>query len=67
MWPPAIPYRRLLDSDTGHELGLFDRGLHRVDRCVQVDDDALPQPAGRRRSKTDDVHGPVVLQLHDDA
>jgi hypothetical protein len=61
------PDRCAFDGDAGHQFGLLDAGLDRVDRGVQVDDHALSEPSGRCGAKAHDVHGAVVSELRDDA
>ena len=39
----------------GHALGLFGRGFDRLDRLVEVDDDALAHSQGRRLAHADDL------------
>src|SRR5256712_13479184 len=43
------------DLAGGHQLGLLDRPADRLHRLLDVDDDALAEPARRRRPDTDDL------------
>src|SRR6185436_18460081 len=44
-----------VDLDAGHQLGFLDRFLDRVDRRLEVDHDAAPDPARLGRADADDV------------
>src|SRR5438034_4083903 len=54
------------DLDARHLLGLADRGLDGLDRRVDVDDDAAPDPARRRGADPDDVQGAPGRRLGDE-
>ena len=49
-----------VDLDAGHQLGLFDRLLDRVDRRLEVDDDAAPDAARLGDAEADDVEAVAV-------
>ena len=44
-----------VDLDAGHQLGLVDRLLDRIDRRLEVDDDAAPDAARLGDAEADDV------------
>jgi len=53
------------DLDAGHELGLLDGLLDRLDGAVDVDDDPLAKPLGGGRPQPDDVDAGVGPLGHD--
>ena len=55
-----------VDLDAGHQLGLLDRLLDRVDRRLEVDDDAAPDAARLGDADADDVEPVAVEHLADD-
>ena len=55
-----------VDLDAGHQLGLLDRLLDRVDRRLEVDDDAAPDAARLGDAEPDDVEAVAVEHLADD-
>ena len=56
------------DLDAGHQLGLLDHALDRVDGGLEVDDDALAQALGLGLADADDVEAALVGDLgHDRA
>ena len=55
-----------VDLDAGHQLGLVDGLLDRVDRGLEVDDHAAPDAARLGDADADDVEAAVVDQLADD-
>ena len=52
-----------IDFDAGHQLGLFDRLLDRLDGCLGVDDEAAPDAARLGDAEADDVEAPAVQHL----
>src|SRR5207247_5419831 len=54
-----------VDLDAGHHLGLVDRFLDRIDRRLEVDDDAAADAARFRRADADDVDADAVEHLTD--
>ena len=55
-----------VDLDAGGQLGLVDRLLDRLDRRLEVDDDAAADAARVREADADDVEPAVVGHLADD-
>ena len=55
-----------VDLDAGHQLGFFDRLLDRVDRRLEVDDDAAADAARLGDAEADDVEPVAVEHLADD-
>ena len=55
-----------VDLDAGHQLGFLDRLLDRVDRRLEVDDDAAPDAARLGDAEADDVEPVAVENLADD-
>ena len=52
--------------EPGEALGGIDRVGHRLDRPVDVDDDALPQPIRGRLADADDVDAAALGDLADE-
>jgi hypothetical protein len=44
-----------IDLDAGHQLGFLDRLLDRIDRRLEVHDDAATDPARLGRAQADDI------------
>ena len=65
MWLPAMPAMTASISHPGHQLGLLDGLLDRLDGRVDVGDDALAHPARGARADADDVQA-LVGDLPDD-
>ena len=63
---PDRPEMNRVDLDARGQLGLVDRLLDRLDRSLEVDDDAAPDAARVRQSDTNDVQAAVVGDLADD-
>jgi hypothetical protein len=55
-----------VDLDAGHQLGFLDRLLDRVDRRLEVDDDAAADAARFGDAEADDVEPLAVEHLADD-
>src|SRR5262245_21398963 len=55
-----------VDLDPGHELGFLDGLLDRIDRRIDVDDEAAFDASRFRGADADDVERPVVHALADD-
>ena len=66
MWVPAMPDVGGADLDPGHELGLLEHALDRVDRGLEVDDDALAQALRLGLADADHVEAALVGDLGDD-
>ena len=49
------------DFTSGHQFGFFKRPLDGLHRLLDIDHDTLPQPGGRTRADTDNIH-PAVLR-----
>ncbi|MNC88346.1 hypothetical protein D3C83_41490 [compost metagenome] len=56
-----------VDLDAGHQLGLVDRLLDRLDRRLEVHDDAALDAPRLGDADADDVEAAVVERLADDA
>src|SRR5258708_34291808 len=56
-----------IDLDAGHQLGLLDRFLDRVDRRLEIHDDAAPNAARLGGADADDVDTDAVKNLSDDS
>ena len=54
-----------VDLDPGHQLGFLDGLLDRVDRRLEVHDDAAPDAARLGHAETDDVDAVAVEHLAD--
>ena len=55
-----------IDLDPGHQLGLLDGLLDRIDGRLEVDDHASPDAARLGHAETDDVEPPAVEDLAHD-
>ena len=54
-----------VDLDAGHQLGLVDRLLDRLDRGLEIDDDTAADAARLGDAEADDVERRVVEQFAD--
>jgi hypothetical protein len=62
---PGQPEVDGIDLDAGHQLGFVDRLLDRLDRGLEVDDDAPADAARLGDPQADDLEGRVVEQFAD--
>ena len=65
MCGPLIAELHRADLDAGHQLRLLDRFLDRLDRRLEIDDDAALQALRLGDADADDVDAAVVEQLAD--